>query len=115
MHKHIVNAEWRVKQRNNKKERSAADGEHEISKHSPYLSDEELKKNNKQSTFIVLSLNCQNLNAKIYPINIKLEKLRYPGCELSAICLQEIMVIQWRQHFFVANWWLYINLSRLKM
>ena len=56
-----------------------------------YFTDEELikKKKNKQNTFALLSLNCQNLNAKMDQINMKLENLRNNSCEIGAICLQE--------------------------
>ena len=56
-----------------------------------YFTDEELinKIKNKQNTFVVLSLNCQSLNAKMDQINMKLENLRKNSCEIGAICLQE--------------------------
>ena len=38
---------------------------------------------------IVFSLNCQNRNAKIDKIIIKLVILRNNGCEISALCLQQ--------------------------
>ena len=56
-----------------------------------YFTDEELinKIKNKQNTFVVLSLNCQSLNAKMDQINMKLENFRNNSCEIGAICLQE--------------------------
>ena len=64
---------------------SLPDGEVEIIKHSPYFTDEELidKIKNKQNTFVVLSLNCQSLNAKMDQINMKLENLRKTAVKLE--------------------------------
>ena len=54
------------------------DGELDIFHQSPYFDDDDLINHikNKQDKFIVLSLNCQSLNAKIDEIIIKLDILR---------------------------------------
>ena len=67
------------------------DGELDIFHQSPYFDDDDLINHikNKEDKFIVLSLNCQSLNAKIDEIIIKLDILRNNGCEISALCLQE--------------------------
>jgi hypothetical protein len=47
------------------------------------------KMKNNHNSFKILSLNCENLNAKIDQIRIKIEHLRNNKCEFDAICLQE--------------------------
>ena len=58
---------------------------------SPYYNHELLIKHlsHKNSSFIVLSLNCQSLNAKIDELTILLSQLNDHNIELDAICLQE--------------------------
>ena len=47
--------------------------------HSSYIDDDELinKLKTKRNPFIILSLNCQSFNTKIYEIKIVMEKLKY--------------------------------------
>ena len=67
------------------------DGELDIFHQSPFDDDDVINhiKASKQDKLIVLSLNCQSLNAKIYEIIIKLDILKNNGFEISALCLQE--------------------------
>lgn len=58
---------------------------------SPYYNHELLIKylSNKKGSFLVLSLNCQSLNAKIDQLTILLSQLSSHSIEIDAICLQE--------------------------
>ena len=60
------------------------DGELDVFHQSPYFDDDDLIINikNKQDKFIVLTLNCQSLNAKIDEIIIRLDILRKMGVKL---------------------------------
>ena len=71
------------------------DVEPDIMQHSSYHDDDASLTNLFEArvdvfSIIVLSLNCQTLNAKIDQINIKLQQLKSNGHEFCAICLQEI-------------------------
>ena len=59
------------------------DNEPEIIKHSPYYDNDKFIKDykNKNSSFKILSLNCQCINAKIDEIKLFLQLLKENGCE----------------------------------
>ena len=70
------------------------DNEMEVIHQSHYFVHEHLIKcqQNNHNSFLIFSLNYQSLNAKFDETKIQIETFRKNGCEISAFCLQEILL-----------------------
>jgi exonuclease III len=76
---------------NDEEENDADDDIPNWFKHSPYYNTDSFVNllSSKQSSFKIISLNCQSLNAKIDQICTFIENLRQSSCNIDAFCLQE--------------------------